>query len=90
VAVLSAVALGVTAVGQPAASAAADQRGPRLTRAQLAGQRIIYSYPGLTPPQSLLDHISRGEAAGVIFFGENIASPMQIAGVVRQLREAAR
>jgi beta-N-acetylhexosaminidase len=98
-AVLSAVALGVTAAGLPAASAAAGQPvkgeavarpGDRLTRAQLAGQRIIYSYPGLTPPESLLAHIRRGEAAGVIFFGENISNPAQIAGVVRQLREAAR
>jgi beta-N-acetylhexosaminidase len=97
--VLAAVALGVTAVGLPAASAAAgppvkgksaDGPGARLTHAQLAGQRIIYSYPGLTPPESLLQHIRRGEAAGVIFFGENISSPAQIAGVVRQLREAER
>lgn len=84
---LSAVALVATIVGVPAASAAAV---PSMTRAQLAGQRIIYSYPGLTPPASLLEHIRRGEAAGVIFFGENISSPRQIAGVVRQLREAAR
>lgn len=56
---------------------------------QAAGQRIIYSYPGLTPPASLLSRIRAGEAAGVIFFGENISSLDQIAGVVAQLRAAA-
>jgi beta-N-acetylhexosaminidase len=30
--------------------------------------------PGTTPPQSLLDNISAGLSAGVIFFGENIGS----------------
>ncbi|WP_210405994.1 glycoside hydrolase family 3 N-terminal domain-containing protein [Micromonospora sp. MH33] len=59
-----------------------------LTRRQLAGQRIIYSYPGLTPPASLLRIIRAGEAAGVIFFGENIASTAQISSVVAQLRRA--
>ncbi|HEY0449688.1 glycoside hydrolase family 3 N-terminal domain-containing protein [Actinophytocola sp.] len=56
---------------------------------QAAGQRVIYSYPGLTPPQSLLARIRAGEAAGVIFFGENVSSLSQISGVVAQLRAAA-
>lgn len=56
---------------------------------QAAGQRIIYSYPGLTPPASLLARIRAGEAAGVIFFGENVSSLTQIRGVVQQLRAAA-
>jgi beta-N-acetylhexosaminidase len=59
-----------------------------LTPQQLAGQRVIYSYPGLTPPQSLFNDIQAGQAAGVIFFGENISSTTQIAGVVNQLRQA--
>ncbi|MGH3756977.1 glycoside hydrolase family 3 N-terminal domain-containing protein [Actinophytocola sp.] len=56
---------------------------------QAAGQRVIYSYPGLTPPQGLFDRIRAGEAAGVIFFGENVSSLPQITGVVAQLRAAA-
>lgn len=56
---------------------------------QAAGQRVIYSYPGLTPPQSLFARIRAGEAAGVIFFGENISSLSQISDVVAQLRAAA-
>jgi beta-N-acetylhexosaminidase len=60
----------------------------QLTPRQLAGQRVVYSYSGLTPPQSLLDRIRAGDAAGVIFFGENISSEAQIASVVRQLDDA--
>jgi beta-N-acetylhexosaminidase len=56
---------------------------------EAAGQRVIYSYPGLTPPESLLARIRAGEAAGVIFFGENISSLTQIRGVVQQLRAAS-
>ena len=59
-----------------------------LTLQQEAGQRIIYSYQGLTPPQHLLDLIRQGDAAGVIFFGGNISSQSQIAGVIKQLRQA--
>ena len=61
---------------------------PALSAQQLAGQRVIYSYPGLTPPASLISLIRHGEAAGVIFFGQNISSAAQIAGVIRQLNRA--
>src|SRR6202035_5808898 len=71
-----------------AAQAAPEGKPVKLTPAQLAGQRVIFSYPGATPPASLLDQISAGEAGGVIFFGENITSLTQIAGVVAQLKEA--
>ncbi|MFY9668328.1 MAG: glycoside hydrolase family 3 N-terminal domain-containing protein [Trebonia sp.] len=70
------------------AQAAPESKPVKLTLAQLAGQRVIFSYPGLTPPASLLDQISAGEAGGVIFFGENITSLSQIAAVVAQLNEA--
>ena len=78
-------ARGTTASRGPSAGAGG---GPTLTPMQRAGQRIVYSYPGLTPPASLLQHIRNGEAAGVIFFSENIASAAQIAAVVQQLRQA--
>src|SRR5262245_33457506 len=54
----------------------------------LAGQRVIYSYPGLVPPDTLLQRIRAGQAAGVIFFGENIYSLSQISSVIQQLRDA--
>ncbi len=79
--------LGLTRTAQTARAAQVPNLS-KLTPAQQAGQRVIFSYPGATPPQSLLDLISAGEAGGVIFFGENITSLSQIAGVVAQLREA--
>ena len=38
---------------------------PPLTPAQLAGQRVIYSYTGLTPPASLLRWIRAGRVSPV-------------------------
>ncbi len=61
-----------------------------LSAKQLAGQRVIYSYAGLTPPASLLARVRAGEAAGVIFFADNISSPDQIRRVTTELDEAAR
>ncbi|MGH3397213.1 MAG: glycoside hydrolase family 3 N-terminal domain-containing protein [Streptosporangiaceae bacterium] len=61
---------------------------PRLSAAQRAGQRVIYSYAGLNPPGRLLWLIRHGQAAGVIFFGANISSEAQIAGVIRQFEAA--
>jgi beta-N-acetylhexosaminidase len=81
---------GTRAAARPAAQVrpARQPRQPRLTAAQRAGQRVIYSYSGLTPPGRLLWLIRHGEAAGVIFFGQNIRSTAQIAGAIRQLEAA--
>ncbi len=59
-----------------------------LSSQQLAGQRVIYSYSGLTVPDALLQQIRAGQAAGVIFFGQNISSESQISSVVQQLKQA--
>jgi beta-N-acetylhexosaminidase len=75
--------------GGGSAHAPAPASLPSLSAAQLAGQRVIYSYQGLTPPAGLLDLIGHGEAAGVIFFGDNIASTAQIAGVISRLDQAS-
>jgi beta-N-acetylhexosaminidase len=61
---------------------------PTLSLAQMAGQRVIYSYSGLTPPAKLFRWISAGKAAGVIFFGGNISSKTQIAGVIAKMERA--
>ena len=61
---------------------------PALSAKQMAGQRVIYSYTGLTPPASLLRRISYGQAAGVIFFGDNIKSDAQIRAVIKTLEHA--
>ncbi|WP_033826263.1 glycoside hydrolase family 3 N-terminal domain-containing protein [Kitasatospora sp. MBT63] len=62
----------------------------QLSADQLAGRRVVYSYPGLTPPESLLRVIREGRAAGVVFFGENVSSSAQLKAVVDQLRAAQR
>jgi beta-N-acetylhexosaminidase len=61
----------------------------RLSVQQLAGQRIVYAYAGLTPPASLLAAIRAGEAGGVIFFGPNVASRAQLRGVIDELQRAS-
>jgi len=60
----------------------------RLTSPQQAGQRVIFSYPGPTPPPALFDLIAAGQVGGVIFFGENIPTLDQVRGVVADLRAA--
>ncbi|HYK69465.1 MAG TPA: glycoside hydrolase family 3 N-terminal domain-containing protein [Streptosporangiaceae bacterium] len=59
-----------------------------MTPEQMAGQRVIYSYKGLSPPPDLLTAIAHGDVGGVIFFGSNIASPAQLRGVIAQLNSA--
>jgi beta-N-acetylhexosaminidase len=79
----------------PASSAQVGSAGgqavtalPELSLAQMAGQRVIYSYTGLTPPASLLSSIRNGEVGGVIFFSQNISSQAQIASVIAELDQA--
>ena len=62
----------------------------QLSPRQLAGQRVIFSYSGATPPAGLLSLIRHGQAGGVIFFKNNITSRAQITGVIKQLEAANR
>jgi beta-N-acetylhexosaminidase len=55
---------------------------------QLAGQRVIYSFSGTTVPSSLLRLIREGEAAGVIFFSDNITSASELATDAKELDAA--
>jgi beta-N-acetylhexosaminidase len=85
-----------SAAGQTSKAASATASQPHsaapstasLTPMQLAGQRVIYSYSGLTPPSSLLTMIREGEVGGVIFFSPNVSSSSQLAGVVKTLEAA--
>lgn len=63
--------------------------GP-VTDEQLAGQRIVYSYPGPVVPDSVLAAVRGGRAAGVIFFAENIPDTATLRTAVDRLREAQR
>jgi beta-N-acetylhexosaminidase len=77
-----------TASGSPSPSRSPGPTLPKLSLRQMAGQRVIYSYGGLRPPAELLRLISHGDAAGVIFFSQNVASTAQITGVVAELERA--
>jgi beta-N-acetylhexosaminidase len=61
---------------------------PAMSLQQMAGQRVIYSYRGLTPPAELLRLISHGDVGGVVFFGPNLSSPAQLARVITELGQA--
>jgi beta-N-acetylhexosaminidase len=60
----------------------------RLSPRQRAGQRVIYSYNGLSAPKNLLALIRHGEVGGVIFFSFNISSEAQIRSVITQMTAA--
>ncbi len=61
---------------------------PSMDTYQLAGQRVIYSYSGLTPPASLLWAISHGRVAGIIFFKGNVGTTAHLTAVIKQLQTA--
>ncbi|MFI5064401.1 MAG: hypothetical protein ACHP9Z_10535, partial [Streptosporangiales bacterium] len=95
VAVAAASAATVARPPGPARAAAAIGPAPGLARLvsglspdQLAGQRVIYSYRGLTPPPALLALIRQGEVAGIIFFTQNIGSVAHLAAVAQELQQA--
>jgi beta-N-acetylhexosaminidase len=79
-----------SAAASPAPATASPQvtQAAGLSPAQLAGQRVIFSYAGQRPPAALLSLIAHGEVAGVIFFQGNVASAAQLSGVIRQLDAA--
>jgi beta-N-acetylhexosaminidase len=76
------------AVSPSAAGIAEAKLPPNLDAHQLAGQRVIYSYSGLTPPASLLWAIRHGRVAGVIFFKDNVGSNAHIKAVASRLQQA--
>ncbi|WP_327341066.1 MULTISPECIES: glycoside hydrolase family 3 N-terminal domain-containing protein [unclassified Streptomyces] len=82
--------LGLAGRAEAAVRVPESARSPfaALTPAQRAGQCVIHSYPGLTPPARLMDAISEGRTAGVIFFTENIKSLSQIEGVIQEMNAA--
>jgi beta-N-acetylhexosaminidase len=73
---------------QLAALSAQSAEIARLSPDQKAGQRVIYSYSGLSAPASLLNLIRHGDVGGVIFFGANISSQAQLKSVIAQLIKA--
>jgi beta-N-acetylhexosaminidase len=78
----------VPTAAQLAALKAQSAEIARLSPQQMAGQRVIYSYPGLSVPASLLRMIRRGDVGGIIFFSANISGRAQLRAVIRQLIRA--
>ena len=66
------------------------RRSVDLTPAQLAGQHVVFSFQGTSPPPALVQRIARGEAAGVVLFGRNIQGADQLRGLVDQLQRIRR
>ena len=84
-------ALAVLAIGLAAAAGAAahpDSTVP--TTRELVGQRLVVAIDGVRPSRAILARIRRGEIGGVILFGANITSPVQVRGLSASLQEAAR
>jgi beta-N-acetylhexosaminidase len=57
---------------------------------QLAGQRIVWSFPGPVPPSWLEDGIRRGEVGSVLLFADNGRDPDAVARLVARLQAVPR
>ncbi len=78
-----------TAESKPAATGSRPL--PRLTVAQLVGQRLVASFRGTaTPPPALVARIRRGEVAGVVLFAENASTLAQARRLSRRLQAIER
>ncbi|KAJ5085205.1 secreted glycosyl hydrolase [Penicillium argentinense] len=51
-----------------------------------AGHHVIFSYPGLQPPDHLFDLIKQGKVGGIILFGENVGA--NLSTVVGEFQDA--
>lgn len=70
--------------------AAAPATAADLTPAQLAGQRVVYGFPGTTPPPALVSRIRRGEAGAVLLLGGNIAGRARARRLIDSLQAVPR
>lgn len=86
---LALVAAGAIAAG-PAAPAAPPADPATLGAAQLAGQRMIFGFPGTVPPPDLVRRIRRGEAAGVILLGPNVPTRAAARALTTRLQAIPR
>ena len=62
---------------------------PALPLRKLAGAPIVLSFAGTTLPAYARDILREHRAAGVILFGDNVASPTQLRAVTRAVRTRA-
>src|SRR3954452_7606009 len=65
-----------------------NARRPAVPLRQLAGAPVVFSFSGTTLPGYARDILREGRAAGVILFGDNVASPGQLRALTRQVHAA--
>jgi beta-N-acetylhexosaminidase len=87
---IAATALGGAGIGGAAPPLGGGSVASRLTLAQAVGQRIVVSLPATTLPDALARQVRRGEVAGVILFGRNIASRAQLRALTVRLQAERR
>lgn len=81
--------------GEPAerdpgrAPTAAQRVVDRLSLKQQVGQTLLLSFRGTEAPDYVLDLLRRRRAAGVVLFGENVASRGQLRELTAELQRAA-
>jgi len=77
-------------VGSASGGASGKAQAPvdALTLEQQVGQLIVLRFKGTTAPAYVLDALRQRLAAGVILFGDNVASPSQLSLLTASLREA--
>ncbi|HEY7525753.1 MAG TPA: glycoside hydrolase family 3 N-terminal domain-containing protein [Candidatus Limnocylindria bacterium] len=92
-----ALCLLLVSAAQPAMAARVDVPPPRpkanllaaVPLSALIGQKLVVAMHGTAPSTDLLGRIERGEVGGVILFGANIRSAVQLARITRRLQAAA-
>jgi len=76
--------LGTAAVGM-------DPRpSPRLPLSQAVGQTLVFAFDGVAAPEYVHRRMRRGEGAGVILFGGNVADAHRLRRLTRAIQRAAR
>lgn len=54
------------------------------------GQLVMVGFPGLEPPEYILNWLAEGRIGGVILFARNVESPAQLARLTQACHNAAR
>ncbi len=63
---------------------------PRLSLPRAVGQTLVFAFDSTTAPEYVHRRMRRGEGAGVILFGGNVADARQLRGLTRGIQRSAR
>jgi beta-N-acetylhexosaminidase len=89
------VTAALAALALPVAAASASGGGDRVRApapaplAQQVGRLILSGFPGTSAPAWLEQRLARGQLAGVVLFGYNVASPSQVRALDARLQRKA-